>query len=137
MTDSAPKTAPVVILGRTITVTRPNETQLTLMHRFGTITSQSLAKALRTQDEAEQLTDEAAREAALEKADPDFDTGMRSMSEMLEILEFLVSEEDRLFLIRSMKAGMVEIKDLFAFVDAFRKKGAGGGTKKVAKRVAE
>lgn len=133
MTDSS-ATAPVVIAGRTITVTRPNETQLTLMHRYGMITSRSLAKAIQAQDAADALEDPAARAAAEEAASPDFHTGMNSMSEMLEVLEFLVGEDDRAFLIREMKAGNVGIEDLFAFFEVFKKKG-GNGAKKAAKRV--
>jgi hypothetical protein len=135
MTDSAPKagpkTAPVTIQGRTISVTPPTETQLTLMHRYGTISTKSLAKAIQAQEAAEALADPAERAAAEEAATPDFTTGLGSISEMLEILEFLVGEDDRAFLIQEMKTGRVGIEDLFAFFDVFKKKGTTGAKKAV------
>ena len=115
-TKNVPLTAPVTILGRTMIVTRPNETQLTLMHRHGTVTSKSLERAVKMQEAAEEIEDEAERAAAEELASPD-------------IIEFLVDEDDRDFLEDKMKRGQLKIADLFGIFDAFK-----GGKKNAPKK---
>lgn len=119
-TKNVPLTAETVILGRTMVVKRPNETQLTLMHRHGTITSKALERAVKMQTAAEEIEDEAARTAAEELATPHFAKGMTSAAEILDIIEYLVSEDDREFLEEQMKQGNLGFEQLFGVFDAFR-----------------
>ena len=128
-TKNVPLTAPVTILGRTMIVTRPNETQLTLMHRHGTVTSKSLERAVKMQEAAEEIEDEAEKAAAEELASPHFAKGMHSAAEILDIIEFLVDEDDRDFLEDKMKRGQLKIADLFGIFDAFK-----GGKKNAPKK---
>src|SRR5687767_11929959 len=125
-TKNVPLEAPVTILGRTMIVKRPNETQLTLMHRHGTVTSKSLERAVKMQEAAEEIEDETARNAAEELASPHFAKGLNSAAEILDIIEFLVGEDDREFLEEQMKRGNLRFEEMFGFFDAFRqvKKGA-------------
>lgn len=119
-TKKVPLTAPVTILGRTMIVQRPNETQLTLMHRHGMITSKALERAVKMQETAEEIEDEAARTAAEELASPYFAKGLTSAAEILDIIEYLVSEDDREFLEEQMKRGKLGFEELFGFFDAFK-----------------
>lgn len=123
MADSSSKqtlTAPVTILGRTMIVTRPTDAQVTLMHRWGLITDETLRKADALQDQALE-TDDAAEKAALEeKASVPFNQGLKSMAEILDTIGYLFAdEEDQAFLVDQMKRGKLEITDLLGAFDPF------------------
>lgn len=136
MADSpskVPLTATVTILGRTMIVQRPNETQLTLMHRHGLITSKALERAVKMQEAAEEIEDEDARTEAEDLASPHFTKGLTSAAEILDIIEFLVGEDDREFLEDQMKRGRLGFEELFGFFDAF--KGAKKSAPTKARRV--
>lgn len=133
MTDSAknlPATASVEVMGRTMVVKRPNDAQITLMHRHGLITQQALGRAVALQDKAVATQDEAERAAVEEEATPHFSRGMTSAAEILDIIEYLVCEEDREFLELKMKRGEMELSDLFGLFDAFNTKRGTGAAKK-------
>lgn len=128
MADSTAKqklTAPVTILGRTMQVKRPTDAQVTLMHRWGLITDQTLRKADGIQDEALATEDPEARQALEEKAEPHFTAGMKSLAEILDTIGYLVVEdEDREFLVDQMKRGNLEVAALLTVFDPFTKKAA-------------
>lgn len=132
MTDSAPKqtlTAPVTILGREMTVKRPTDAQVTLMHRHGLITDQTLRKADILQDQAMETEDAAARAALEEQAAPHFDQGLRSLAEILDIIGYLFGEDDQAFLVDQMKRGNLTATDLLAVFEPFGKKKGGKGAR--------
>jgi hypothetical protein len=141
MTDSAPKlpeTARTQIADRWVTVKRPNETQITIMHRGGTITSQALAKAIDLAEKAEEIQDPKEREAAEEAASPHFAAGLTATAEILDVMEYLlVDEADRVWVHDQMKRGNVQLTDLFDAFEQFKpKRKKATGAPKAAKRIA-
>lgn len=140
MTDSVPKlpeTARITIAGREVTVKRPNETQITIMHRGGTITSQALARAIEIAEKAEEIDDPKEREAAEAAASPHFATGLTATAEILDVVEYLLAEEeDRVWVHDQMKRGNVQITDLFDAFEQFKpKRKKAAGAPKAAKRI--
>ena len=137
MTDSPPKvalTAPVTILDRRMTVKRPTDAQVALMHRHGLITNQTLSKADKLQDEALEATDPEERKRLEEQAAKPFSQGLGALAEIMDIIGFLfVEEEDQEFLVDQMKRGNLSATDLLAAFDPFTKKR--GGNSGPAKRI--
>lgn len=130
MADSPVKqnlTAPVTILGRTMTVTRPTDAQVTLMHRWGLITDRTLRQADALQDQALE-TDDADEQAALEaQAQAPFTEGLKSLAEILDTIGYLFADEDdQAFLVDQMKRGKLTATDLLTVFDPFTKKKATG-----------
>lgn len=129
MTDSPPKvalTAPVTILGRTMTVKRPTDAQVALMHRHGLITNQTLSKADGLQDAALEATDPAERERLEAQAAKPFSQGLTALAEIMDIIGFLfVEEEDQEFLVDQMKRGNLSATAMLAAFDPFTKKRGG------------
>jgi hypothetical protein len=125
MADFTPKlTAPVTILGRTMTVKRPTDAQVALMHRHGVITDRTLRKAATIQDEAFEAPDEAEKARLEEAMSPHFAQGMASMAEILDMIMYLFpDEDDQQWLVDQMKRGNLTAVETFAAFDPFMKKG--------------
>ena len=118
MTDSpkpaVPQYATVTIKGRPITVKRPTDAQAVIMHRYGKVGQAALTRL------------------ELAEATPDIDDavmdplrlqGMDSVSEMLDMIERLVTDlDDRAFLVEQMKDGNLELADLAPITEAFMEK---------------
>jgi hypothetical protein len=137
MADSTSKqnlTAPVTILGRTMTVKRPTDAQVALMHRHGLITEQTLRKADALQDRALESEDPDERAALEDKSQEPFSEGMKSLAEILDIIGYLFDDEGQAFLVDQMKRGNLTATDLLAAFEPFQKK-KGGRDAGPAKRV--
>lgn len=137
MADSPGKqnlTAPVTILGRTMTVSRPTDAQVTLMHRWGVITDRTLRKADGLQDQALEAEDDDTRALLEEQAAAPFSQGMASLAEILDTIQYMFADEDdQAFLVDQMKRGNLTATALLAVFDPFTKKrkatGAGPATR--------
>lgn len=134
MADSTSKqklTAPVTILGRTMTVKRPTDAQVTLMHRWGIITDKTLRKADDLQDQALQAPDAETRAALEEQAQAPFAQGMHSLAEILDTIQYMFADEaDQEFLVDQMKRGNLTATDLLRVFDPFTKKAKDAGPAK-------
>lgn len=129
MADSTAKlTAQVTILGRTMTVTRPTDAQVALMHRHGVITDQTLRKGAAIQDQAAEVQDKAERVALEESASPHISQGLASMAEILDMIMYLFRDEgDQQWLVDQMKRGNLTAADTFTAFDPFQKKAPRSG----------
>jgi hypothetical protein len=132
MADSTPKTfAPVTILGRTMIVKRPTDTQIALMHRHGTITDRTLRKAAGIQDRALEAADEAERARLEEEMEVPFGQGMASLAEILDMIMYLFQDEgDQQWLVEQMKRGNLTAEATLAAFDPFTRKASNAGPAK-------